>query len=119
MAGVGQVVGNDAFLHVREGLPQCFMIGKDDERGQRHEDPRPGPHGIMHDVEQQRGARRMALVFGGQHALGNVAAAAGLGPRVPHRPPLHGERNEKDGNEHVQVARVGDQVEFLSDGLVL
>ena len=42
----------------------------------------------MRDVEPQRGAERMLLVLGGEHALGDVSAAARLGSRIPARPPI-------------------------------
>src|SRR5213080_396895 len=32
--------------------------GKQDQRGQRYEDPGPGPHGVMRDVEPQRREQR-------------------------------------------------------------
>ena len=84
----------------------CLDVGElrvDDQRGQAHQDPRPGPQHVMRDVEKQRASQRVLFGFRGQHALRDVAAAARLRPRIPHGPPLHRDGHDEHGHRQVPV----------------
>ena len=88
--------------------------GIDDQRAQADQDPGPGPQDVVGDVEEQDRAQRVLLRLGGQHALGDVAAAARLGAGIPDRPPLHGDGHDEDGHGHVPVVReVGQHVQVV------
>ena len=63
----------------------------------------------MRDVEPERGAERVALVLRREDALRDVAAAARLCARIPHRPPLHGERDDQHREREARVAEVGQE----------
>ncbi len=63
----------------------------EDDGGEARDDPRPGSERVVRDLEEQRGEHAVLLGAGAEDALGDVAAAAGLGARIPGRPPLHGE----------------------------
>src|SRR5512140_662675 len=101
---VGDVVADEARVEIGEGLLDVRKLGEDDDRGQPDEDPGPRPEDVVGDVEEEDGAERVLLGLRGQHALGDVAAAAGLGPRVPDRPPLDGQGHDEDGDGQVPIA---------------
>ena len=67
----------------------------------------------MGGVEQQRAGDRILLGPRRQHALRDVAAAARLGARVPHGPPLHRERDDEHCEQRRPVRRVGQQAQRL------
>src|SRR5258708_14266639 len=50
----------------------------------------------------------MFFVFGAEHALGDVAASARLGPRIPCRPPLHA-KVHKERKHRKSPDRAGSQ----------
>ncbi len=70
------------------------------------EDPRPRAQHVVRDVEEQDGAERVLLRLRRQHPLGDVAAAARLGPGIPDGPPLH--RHGHDEHRHRDVPVVGE-----------
>ena len=78
--------------------------GKTTIEAQADEDPGPGPQDVVGDVEEEDRAERVLLRLRGQHALGDIAAAAGLGPGIPDRPPLDGQGHDEDGDGQVPVA---------------
>jgi len=72
----------------------------EDKRGQRHDDPGPGPQRVVRNCKPERGQHRVALVARRHHPLGHVSAASRLVPRVPGRPPLYGHvRQERRGGQ--------------------
>ena len=77
----------------------------DDRRRERDDDPRPRTQRVVHDVEQQRADDGVLLGLRREHALRDVAAAARLGARIPHRPPLDGERNDEHGRARCSSRR--------------
>ncbi len=62
----------------------------------------------MRNVEPQRRSEGMFFVFGAEHALGDVAASARLGPRIPCRPPLHA-KVHKERKHRKSPDRAGSQ----------
>ena len=76
--------------------------GDGDEAG---DDPGPGTHGVVGDVEPESCAERIFFVLGAEHALGDVAAATWLGAGIPTGPPLDGEveRESDDGESPESV----------------
>jgi len=101
---IGDVVADEAWVEMGEGLLDVRKLRIDDDRGEADEDPGPGPEDVMGDVEEEDGSERVLLRFRGQHSLGDVAAAARLRPGVPDRPPLDGERHDEDGDGQIPVA---------------
>ena len=93
----------------REGARDVGELRVDDRRRERDDDPRPGPQRVVHHVEQERADDGVLLGLRREHALGDVAAAARLGARVPHRPPLDGERQDEHRERGAPVAEVGEQ----------
>ena len=72
----------------------------------------------MGDVEPERPAERVPFAPGGQHPLGDVAAAAGLGAGIPDAPPLERHRDHEEDRERLgaQGRREGEAVaELLRD----
>ena len=104
--GVGDVVPHPLGVEVREGRADVGELREDDERAEADQDPGPGPQHVVRDVEEEDAAERVALRARGEHALRDVAAAAGLGARVPDGPPLHGDRHDEDGHGEVPEAGV-------------
>ena len=51
----------------------------------------------------------MPLILGREHALGDVAAPAGLGARIVARPPLNRQRNQQHGDPGIGVRQIGKQ----------
>ena len=64
-----------------------------------------GRRHVMGDVEEQTRAERVLLRFRGEHALGNVAAAARLGAGIPDGPPLDGDRHDEHRHGDIPVVR--------------
>ena len=62
----------------------------------------------MEEVEEHHRADGVPLVLRGEHALGDVAAAARLRAGVPGRPPLHGDGQDEDRHQRRLPARAGD-----------
>ena len=95
------------------GSARCTSSSvREDQQGrQRHQDPRPRPQRVVRDVEPQRGAEGVALVARREHALGDVAAAAGLRAGIPGRPPLHGQRDHEQRHLDGGVVEVRQQRE--------
>ena len=85
-----------------------------EDRRERDEDPRPRAQHVVRDVEEQDRAERIALGLRRQHALRDVAAAAGFRAGIPHRPPLHGNRHDEHRDRDVPVVReVGQHAEIV------
>src|SRR5581483_10509319 len=57
--------------------------------------PGPGSQRVMCNVEPQRSAQRMLLIFRAEHALRNITAATRLCARIPRCPPLHAEVHDE------------------------
>ena len=86
----------------------------DDDRAEADEDPRPRAAARSARVEEEHGAERVPLRFRREHALRDVAAAAGLGAGIPHRPPLHRDRHDEHRDRDVPVVReVGQDVQVV------
>ena len=56
--GVGHVVPDEFRIHVGKSPGDIAQLGVDHRRAQRHQDPGPGPEGVVHDVEEHRAAPR-------------------------------------------------------------
>ena len=93
---------DEARLLVRE-------VGVEDEARERGEDPGPGAHRVVRDVEPERGEERVLLVLRAEDPLRDVAAAARLRPRVPGGPPVHGDVDEEGEHRHPGGADVRDE----------
>ena len=109
--GVGHVVPNQTRFHVREGVLQIGQGGEHEERTEADDDPGPGTEGVMGDVEEERAGQRIPLRAGGEHALGDVAAAAGFGAGIPYGPPLDGEWDDQHGESEPPIGEIGQQIE--------
>ena len=114
---IGQVVLHVPGIHSRIGLAKGFHGGKHHQRREANEDPGPGPHGVVHDVEQEGGAGRMPLVAGREDPLHHVSAAARLGAGVVGRPPLHAERQQEGREQRVEGngGRIGKERHLRGD----
>jgi len=110
--GVGEIVPDQTRVGVGKRLPQGGQVGKHHQRGQRHEDPGPGTEGVMGDVEEQGGRDSAPFRPRGQHALGDVSAAARFGAGIPDAPPLDRQRQHQQQEEGLAVAGVGHQAQF-------
>ena len=66
------------------------MGGVDGDGDEAGDDPGPGAHSVVSDVEPEGGAERVLFVLGAEHSLRDVAAAAGFGAGIPTGPPLNG-----------------------------
>jgi hypothetical protein len=67
----------------------------------------------MGNVEPQRRSHGLLLVRGGQHALRDVAATAGLGARIPRAPPLHGKRHDEHGEHGRGIGKIREQRQLV------
>ncbi len=68
----------------------------------------------MGDVEEERAAERVLFGFGSQHALRDVAAAAGFGAGIPDAPPLDCDGDDKDSDGEIPVVgEVGQEAEVV------
>ena len=68
--------------------------------GQRGQNPRPGPDGVVGNVEPEHRQQAVPLVARAEDTLCNVPAAAGLRARIPERPPLQSqEHHESEGGQ--------------------
>ncbi len=85
--------------------------GEENQRRQRDQHPRPRAHGVMRDVEPQRREQRILFVLRAEHALRDVAAAAGLGAGIPGGPPVHRNVDQERDHRHPRGVQVGDEVE--------
>ncbi len=56
---------------------------------ERHDDPRPRPERVVGYAEPHGRQKGMTLVTRRHHLLRHIAAPAGLGTRIPRRPPLY------------------------------
>ena len=93
-------------------------IGVNNDGAERGNDPRPGPQHIMRQVEEERAPERILLRLGGQHALGDVAAAARLRARIPVGPPADGDGHDEDHQRQLVHREVGQDVEDRLAGAV-
>ena len=66
----------------------------------------------MHDVEKEGGPNGVVLIFGGQHALGDVSSPPGFCPRIPCAPPLHGQRDDQDADQGFRIGKIRQDGEF-------
>ena len=111
---VSDIVADQGRVQIGEGLLDIGELGVDDQRGQAHQNPRPGTQHVVSDVEEQRAAQRVLFGFRGQHALRDVAAAAGFGAGIPDGPPLHRDGNDEDGHGEIPVVgEIGQHVEIV------
>ncbi len=74
---VGQVVSQERGVDPGEGGLDVLQRRVDDEGGQRHQDPGPGPEPVVGGVEPEDRLEGFLLVPGGEHPLGGVPPAAG------------------------------------------
>ena len=88
-----------------------FEARKKNQRSQRHQNPRPRPDGVVRDVEPERRQQRMPLVFGAEHALRDVASAAGLGSGIPGGPPVERNVDQERDQRHPRGIEVRHEVE--------
>ncbi len=114
---IGHVVADQVRVHVREGLRDVAQVGIDQHRAQGHQDPGPGPERVVHHVEEQGAGHGVLLAPGGEHPLGDVAAAPRLGPGIPDRPPLDRDRDQEHRERHRPVAEVRQQVDGVGRDL--
>src|SRR6266702_914741 len=117
--GVGQEVVH--YQHVA-GFGMGESGAKNDDAEGGH-DPRPGADGVVSDVEPEHTEQTLALVAGGENALGNVASAAGFGSGIPEGPPLQTDVDEEggdgDGPEHFSGetgGKTGEKRERVAGG---
>ena len=59
----------------------------------------------MQEVEEERGTDGVLLVLSREHTLSDVPATAGLGTRIPARPPLHGDGEDDQHDEAGVIGR--------------
>ncbi len=82
-----------------------------DDRDQSDQDPRPGPEGVVSQVEPEGGQERMFLILGAKDALGDETAASRFGSRVPGGPPVDGDIDKKGDERHPGGVYVRDERE--------
>ena len=92
-----------AWIEIRKRALDVRQLGVDKDGAERHENPRPRPQHVVRDVEEEHRAERILFRLRRQHPLRDVTAAAGLGSRIPDRPPLHGHRHDEHGHRHIPV----------------
>ena len=78
----------------------------DDRRRERDDDPRPGAQRVVHRLKHKGAEERVGLGARGEHPLRDVASAARLGARIPHRPPQHGNRDHENGERVLGIGEV-------------
>ena len=81
------------YSHIR-GL-RVRKAGIQNNHRECRENPRPRTHRVVRDVEPQHRKQTVAFVARAENPLRDVAAATGLGSRIPKRPPLHSEINRE------------------------
>ena len=114
--GVGHVVSHFVAGQGREGCSNGVEIGKDDERSQGHQNPRPRAEGVVGRIEQQRRTDGVLLASSAEHALGDVSSSTRLCARVVTGPPLHRQGNEEDGDPDLRVVKTGPDGQFPRHG---
>ena len=111
---IGDIVPEERGVEVGEGRLDIGQVGKNDERTQGDQDPGPGPEDVMGQVEKEDRAERIPLRLAGQHPLGDIAPSAGLGPGIPDRPPLDGDRHDEHRQGDVPVVlKVGQHAQII------
>lgn len=116
--GVGGVICDQVGVGIWEGFLDGIDAWEDEDGGEGDEDPRPGAEGVVGDIEEKGGSHGVAFVLGGEHALGDVAAASGLGAGEVGGPPLDGEGDEKDGEPDCGVIEVREDGHFCDDPFI-
>ena len=94
-----QVVNHHPDVRAFRPALRCGGIGQQHQRDQRGQDPWPGAQRVVGDVEPEGRAQGVLLVLRGKDALGDVAAAAGLGPGIPACPPVQRDQDEETEEE--------------------
>ena len=79
------MLGDDEHV-ARLGMLQ---VGIENDGGERGENPRPRPDGVMRDIKPEHREQPIAFIFCAEDALRDVAAAAGFRAGIPECPPLH------------------------------
>ena len=72
-----------------------LQIGIKHNCSQGGDDPGPGPHSVVRDVEPEHRQQPITLIARTENALRNVAAASRLRARIPERPPLQSNVHQK------------------------
>src|SRR6185312_4151834 len=80
------------------------------DRNQSRKNPGPWTNCVMSDVEPQDRQQSLALVLGAEDALGDVAAAARFGARIPERPPLQSQIDEQRDHRQSPPCFAGESV---------
>ena len=89
------------------------------EGGQCYNDPRPGTQGVMCYIKKQGCSHCMMFIFCGQHTLCNITASSGFGTGVPHRPPLHRDRDNEHGDDQGRIIHTWKDIQFaLQVGMI-
>ena len=99
---------------LRGGSPNVGGIRlKNHQRRQRHDNPGPRTQRIMRKIEKQIGGNGVFFVFGGQHFLTHITAAARLRARIPHRPPLNRNRDYQHRHKDRRICQVGNEIQLV------
>ncbi len=100
---VGDVVAQQFGIEVRERFLNIAQLGINQNGTQPDENPRPGTQDVVSDVEEKNRSERVLFGFGGEHTLRDVTAATRFRSRVPHGPPLNGDRHDEDRHGNFEV----------------
>ena len=111
---VGHIVSEQGGVDPGKSGFDIRQVRVDEQGTEGDEDPGPGAQHIMGDVKKEDGPEGILFRFGREHALGDVAAAAGFGAGIPDGPPLHGNGQHEHGDgDFPIVGEVGEDVEVL------
>ena len=109
--------------HQHEADFRMGEAGVKDDDGEGGENPGPGANGVVSDVEPEDTEQALALVAGGEDALGDISAATGFGSGIPEGPPLQADVDEEgcdgDGPEHLRGesgGETGEEGERIAGG---